>query len=90
MPEINYECQATRDLVKNMAKYWLSFGLDGFRLDAVKHIYMKDEVDNTGNDIIITVAGSMLTLKELGTMPAICLFTTGVAHRVRIGLVALR
>lgn len=58
MPEINYECQATRDLVKNMAKYWLSFGLDGFRLDAVKHIYMKDEVDNTGNDIIIPDVGS--------------------------------
>lgn len=46
MPEINYECQATRDLVKNMAKYWLSFGLDGFRLDAVKHIYMKDDIDS--------------------------------------------
>ncbi|MFA7032571.1 MAG: alpha-amylase family glycosyl hydrolase [Bacilli bacterium] len=58
MPEINYECQATRDLVKNMAKYWLSFGLDGFRLDAVKHIYMKDEVDNTGSDIIIPDVGS--------------------------------
>jgi len=58
MPEINYECQATRNLVKNMAKYWLSFGLDGFRLDAVKHIYMKDEVDNTGSDIIIADVGS--------------------------------
>lgn len=58
MPEINYECQATRDLVVNMAKYWLSFGLDGFRLDAVKHIYMKDEVDDTGSDIIISDTGS--------------------------------
>ena len=57
MPEINYEYQPTRDLVKNMAKYWLSFGLDGFRLDAVKHIYMKDEVATTGNDIIITDVG---------------------------------
>lgn len=57
MPEINYECKATRKLVINMAKYWLSFGLDGFRLDAVKHIYMKDEVDDTGSDIIITDTG---------------------------------
>ncbi len=57
MPEINYEYQPTRDLVKNMAKYWLAFGLDGFRLDAVKHIYMKDEVDNTGSDIIIKDVG---------------------------------
>ena len=57
MPEINYEYQPTRDLVKNMAKYWLSFGLDGFRLDAVKHIYMKDEVSDTGTDVIIKDVG---------------------------------
>lgn len=57
MPEINYESKDTRKLVIDMAKYWLSFGLDGFRLDAVKHIYMKDEVDNTGDDIIITDVG---------------------------------
>ena len=57
MPEINYEYQPTRDLVINMAKYWLSFGLDGFRLDAVKHIYMKDEVASTGSDVIIKDVG---------------------------------
>ena len=43
MPEINYLSAATRKLVINMARYWLSFGLDGFRLDAVKHIFMRDE-----------------------------------------------
>ena len=58
MPEINYEYQGTRDLVINMARYWLSFGLDGFRLDAVKHIYMKDEVADSGDDIVITDVGS--------------------------------
>ena len=57
MPELNYENQATRDLVQNMARYWMSFGLDGFRLDAVKHIYMKDEVDNTGSDVILPDVG---------------------------------
>lgn len=57
MPEINYEYQPTRDLVKDMARYWLSFGLDGYRLDAVKHIYMKDEVADTGDDIIIPDVG---------------------------------
>jgi len=64
MPEINYECQATRNLVINMAKYWLSFGLDGFRLDAVKHIYMKDEVDDTTNDVIITDVGSQTSYDD--------------------------
>ena len=57
MAELNYDCQATRDLVINMALYWLGFGLDGFRLDAVKHIYMKDEVEDTGNDIVISDTG---------------------------------
>ena len=58
MPEINYEYQPTRDLVKDMARYWLSFGLDGYRLDAVKHIYMKDEVASTGDDVIISDTGT--------------------------------
>ncbi len=57
MAELNYDSQATRDLVINMALYWLGFGLDGFRLDAVKHIYMKDEVDDTGSDIIVYDTG---------------------------------
>ena len=45
MAELNYSCQATRDYMTDMCKYWLSFGLDGFRLDAVKHIYLFSEID---------------------------------------------
>ena len=52
MPELNYENSQTRKLVQDMARYWMSFGLDGFRLDAVKHIYMKDEVSNPSDKII--------------------------------------
>ena len=64
MPEINYENKDTRKLVTDMAKYWLSFGLDGFRLDAVKHIYMKDEVKDTGSDYIVTDVGSKRAYDE--------------------------
>ena len=64
MPEINYECNDTRKLVIDMAKYWLSFGLDGYRLDAVKHIYMRDEVDNIGSDIIMTDVGQKTAYDE--------------------------
>lgn len=64
MPEINYESKDTRNLVINMAKYWLSFGLDGFRLDAVKHIYMKDEVNNTTGDVIVTDVGESETFDD--------------------------
>lgn len=57
MPEINYQNTKTRKLVIDMAKYWMSFGLDGFRLDAVKHIFMRDECYQEG-DIVITDVGS--------------------------------
>ena len=57
MPEINYLNASTRKLVINMAKYWMSFGLDGFRLDAVKHIFMRDECYQSG-DIIVEDTGS--------------------------------
>ncbi len=57
MPEINYQNTNTRKLVIDMAKYWMSFGLDGFRLDAVKHIFMRDECYQSG-DIIITDVGT--------------------------------
>ena len=45
MAELNYSYQGTRDYMTDMCKYWLSFGLDGFRLDAVKHIYLESEID---------------------------------------------
>lgn len=53
MPEINYLSESTRKLVIDMAKYWMSFGLDGFRLDAVKHIFMRDECFQPGDYIIV-------------------------------------
>ena len=55
MAELNYSCQDTRDYMTDMCKYWLSFGLDGFRLDAIKHIYLMSELDpslNLGSDYI--------------------------------------
>ncbi len=63
MPEINYQNAKTRQLVIDMAKYWMSFGLDGFRLDAVKHIFMRDECyepahDDYPGDIVITDTGT--------------------------------
>ena len=45
MAELNYNSKATRDYMTDMCKYWLSFGLDGFRLDAIKHIYLLGELD---------------------------------------------
>jgi len=54
MPELNYDYQGTRDAMIDVAKYWASFGVDGFRIDAVKHIYTADEVTNASGDDIVT------------------------------------
>lgn len=35
LPKLNLENPATRDYIVNAAKYWLSLGFDGFRLDHV-------------------------------------------------------
>ena len=58
MPELNYDNQATRDAIVDVAKYWLGImgdktGVDGFRIDAVKHIYMEDEIEPAKGDVII-------------------------------------
>jgi glycosidase len=50
MPELNYDYQGTRDAMVDVAKYWAGFGVDGFRIDAVKHVYMLDEVTKDTND----------------------------------------
>ena len=52
MPELNFDYQATRDAILEVALYWMSFGLDGFRLDAVKHIYMANENDSHSDWIV--------------------------------------
>lgn len=58
MPELNYDYQGTRDAIVDVAKFWLGLlgdgtGVDGFRIDAVKHIYMADEVTQSSGDVII-------------------------------------
>ncbi|MGN0506389.1 MAG: alpha-amylase family glycosyl hydrolase [Lachnospiraceae bacterium] len=42
MPELNFDNEAVREEVLNVAKYYLDLGVDGFRFDAVKYIYYSD------------------------------------------------
>ena len=44
MPDLNYDNQAVRNEMLNVAKYWLELGVDGFRFDAVKYIYFENHV----------------------------------------------
>ncbi len=48
MPDLNYDHAEVRSEVMKIGKYWLQeIGVDGFRLDAAKHIYPDDRVDDT-------------------------------------------
>ena len=54
MPELNFSYKSTREAVEDMSVYWAKeIGVDGFRLDAVKHIYMENEVSSIAGDTIV-------------------------------------
>ena len=47
MPDLNYDNQAVRDQAIDIAKFWITQGIDGFRLDAAKHIFpLESEHEN--------------------------------------------
>ncbi len=54
MPELNYDYQATRDKMFNIMDYWVTLGVGGFRIDAVKHAYMEEEIIPSAGDTIIS------------------------------------
>ena len=43
MPEFNCDSQAVKDEFKNIIKFYLDMGIDGFRLDAVKYFYFNND-----------------------------------------------
>ncbi len=42
MPELNFDNEAVRQAMVDVAKYYLDMGVDGFRFDAAKYIYYSD------------------------------------------------
>lgn len=54
MPELNFDYQKTRDKIIDIMGHWVDLGVRGFRIDAVKHAYMKEEVAQVAGDKIIT------------------------------------
>ncbi|WP_309118400.1 alpha-amylase family glycosyl hydrolase [Paenibacillus sp.] len=45
MPDLNFDNPAVREEMKKIGSYWLELGVDGFRLDAAKHIYENVQAD---------------------------------------------
>ena len=42
MPELNFDSALAREFVLDVARYYLDMGVDGFRFDAAKYIYLGD------------------------------------------------
>ncbi len=47
MPDLNFDHPPVLEEVYAIGKFWLDKGIDGFRLDAAKHIYPDDRFDDT-------------------------------------------
>ena len=47
MPELNFNNDAVRQAMVDVAKYYLDLGVDGFRFDAAKYIYYGTTEENT-------------------------------------------
>ncbi|MEI7037973.1 alpha-amylase family glycosyl hydrolase [Fulvimonas yonginensis] len=48
MPDLDFDTPAVRDAMTEVGRYWLARGVDGFRLDAARHVYedFPDQVDD--------------------------------------------
>ncbi|MCD7756371.1 MAG: hypothetical protein LUJ09_08655 [Firmicutes bacterium] len=46
MPELNFDNEAVRQEVLDIAEYYLDMGIDGFRFDAAKYIYYGDNAQS--------------------------------------------
>lgn len=49
MPDLNFDNPEVRQEMKETGQFWLELGLDGFRLDAAKHIY-EDLITDKGQE----------------------------------------
>ncbi len=56
MPDLNYDEPAVRQEMKDVASFWLDMGVDGFRLDAVPHVYGTAELPDNGTGLTPTRA----------------------------------
>ncbi len=56
MPDLNYDTPELKEEMKKVAAFWLDKGVDGFRLDAVPHIYGTGELPKMESGSKKTVA----------------------------------
>ena len=44
-PDLNYDSPSLHEEMLDVARFWLNFGLDGFRCDAVPYLYERDSTN---------------------------------------------
>ena len=49
MPDLNFQSAELKQGIQNVFEFWLGMGADGFRLDAIKHIYDPNEIPSGQN-----------------------------------------
>jgi glycosidase len=70
MPDLNYDNPEVREEMKKIAKYYIDMGVDGFRLDAARHVY-DGELDKNlqwwkeFNDYVKSVSANVCLLGEV-------------------------
>lgn len=47
MPDLNFDNPKVREEVYKIGRFWLTKGIDGFRLDAARHIFPDERFDDT-------------------------------------------
>ncbi|WP_276357487.1 alpha-amylase family glycosyl hydrolase [Cohnella caldifontis] len=56
MPDLNFDEPAVRQAVIDAGKFWLESGIDGFRIDAAKHVYENLNTDKNQKTLNRNVA----------------------------------
>ena len=46
MPELNFDSEQVRETVLDVARYWMELGVDGFRFDAAKYVFLGEHERN--------------------------------------------
>lgn len=46
LPDLNFRNEKVHEEMKKILNYWLEFGIDGIRIDALKHVYESESLED--------------------------------------------